>query len=753
MTRSPWLTFALAALGLWASLVPQVSYPSASSGQSSNDALIAWPGWAIQQDLGFIHGTVGTFRYWASAEADGPEVSVHASLVDATSLEVLRQKSVVITPAYIPVERTLTLPSYVVPPGQRLLLQFQVADSEEHYVVFQLAVLKPELDSLRVNGVPNAADGPLAFVHIETGSGFRAALQGEQASRARLALAVAMSALAVLVSPWSLARLRQAKVTAHRLIGGHRARGTDRPGPIARVLATPWYPWPAVAVPILHFLANNDIHFAPGETVVPLLIALLTVCGVMIGLRLVLNDWHRPAAVTTVVIVVFFAYGHVEQALNGRLDERLFFAVAVVLAAAATVQAARSGGFFTSGTQFFNVVVAVLLLLQVAGVVGGALSLVGSPASRTSTDNLANHVFPTGIPPVAADRPDIYYIILDAYGRNDALVDFDNSAFLRELEAREFYIASEATSNYNATPHSLASSLNMSYLHTLGDRTPARYTDIRDLVFYNSLAAILKSLGYTYVHLESGHQFTSKAPLADVFVSFGPSGVRVLSNRDDLSSSINPLVSRVFARELIRTTALRPVIETQLLSDDESTYDWWSPHRALDMIGFLSKPIVTEGPKFVFAHISKPKVPATFDRHGNYVLGTLATDEFSDDHDPSVPDAYTGQLIYINSLVLQLIDDIMRNDDGDPIILIAGDHNRRGSDRRGNERPLHPILAAFRIPGEADRKPPASISSVNHFRYILRTHFDMDIDLLEDRTITHSGVHWDFTSRPEGKEA
>ena len=47
---------------------------------------------------------------------------------------------------------------------------------------------------------------------------------------------------------------------------------------------------------------------------------------------------------------------------------------------------------------------------------------------------------------------------------------------------------------------------------------------------------------------------TSKVPLADIFVSFGPSGVRVVSNQDDLSSSVNPLVSRIFVRELIRTS-------------------------------------------------------------------------------------------------------------------------------------------------------------------------------------------------------
>ena len=171
-----------------------------------------------------------------------------------------------------------------------------------------------------------------------------------------------------------------------------------------------------MAVPILHFVTNNDIHFSFSEAVVPVTVALVAVSGSVIGLRLVFKDWQRPAAVTTVVTVVFFAYGHVERALSGRADERLFFAAAVVLGAAAVAEAVRAGGFLARGTQFFNVVAAVLLLLQAANVAGGAASSLGSPANRVAADDLTTHLFPSGIPTASADRPDIYYIILDAYG-------------------------------------------------------------------------------------------------------------------------------------------------------------------------------------------------------------------------------------------------------------------------------------------------------------------------------------------------
>ena len=136
-------------------------------------------------------------------------------------------------------------------------------------------------------------------------------------------------------------------------------------------------------------------------------------------------------------------------------------------------------------------------------------------------------------------------------------MDFDNSAFLDELEARGFHIASEATSNYVSTPHSLASSLNMSYLHELGSRTPANHSDLINLVYYNALAAILKSLGYTYVHLESGHQFTSKAPLADILSA----SVHPVFASFQTKMIYRPPSTRLFpAFSFVSSSALRPYV-------------------------------------------------------------------------------------------------------------------------------------------------------------------------------------------------
>jgi hypothetical protein len=65
-------------------------------------------------------------------------------------------------------------------------------------------------------------------------------------------------------------------------------------------------------------------------------------------------------------------------------------------------------------------------------------------------------------------KPDIYFVILDEYPGNKALKEqfgFDNTGFENQLTERGFQVISNTTSNYNYTPYSVASILNMDYLN------------------------------------------------------------------------------------------------------------------------------------------------------------------------------------------------------------------------------------------------------------------------------------------------
>ena len=742
MLKPLWL--ALAALGLWASLIPQVTYPSASSGEPSDQILVAWPGWGVQQDLGPLSGTVGTFHVWVSAEPRGDHVTVWASLVDASTREVLRQTSVNAAPDSVTVHRTLAFPTYVVPKGQRLLLQLQVAEFEQNYAIYRLSAPKSGLNNVAVNGVPDVGDGPLAFAHTISGSGLRTAILGDQSARIRLVLASMLTVLSILAHPCFSLRLRRAKASVRRLFWHAPFRGSRFVGSgdesaiehsssrLNRVFGVPWYPWPAVTVPILHFLANNTLHFVVVDAFIPLIVALAFATGSMVALRLLLRDWHLSAAATAVILVVFFGYGYLARAIDDRVDERVLFAGTVVLGVLAIVGIAQAIGLLARWTQFLNSLSAVLFLFSVLSLPWDTLvSLVRASDSKSvESSDLVSHLLPSGMPEAGGRRPDIYYIILDEYTRNDALGEFDNSDFLSELERRGFYVASKATSNYTKSIRSIPSSLNMSYLDELGLRSPGTDLDLIHVGHYNALAAILKSLGYTYVHLESGHPLTSRAPLADYLVTFRPSGVEVVQEEESRLRPVEGMMSWKFSCELAQTTLLWPAVRHCFLADTDAPYVWWSPVRALRMFEFLTEPSDIQSPKFVFAHILKPHSPATFDRYGNYVVGESIHDEFNNRHDPSVPNAYVGQLIFVNSLALKMIDSIIQNSTSEPIIVVAGDHGRH-VDRYTR----YLVLAAFHLPDGGRNAVYSSISSVNHFRAILDYYFDLGIDLLDDREL------------------
>ena len=757
MIRLGWL--GLVALGLWASLFPQMTYPSATSGEPSNHVLTAWPGWGVQQDLGQLSGVVGRFVIWMASEPDADtRLTVIASLLDAESRGVLRQTTSYVTPSDIPVARTLSFPSYVVPEGQRLVLQLQLADHESYSVSYRLAHRQPAYGNVMLNGVADSGRGPLAFAHHVTSSGLRAALHGEPDALIRLVLALVLSGLTVLMHPRVAGGLRRAGVAGERLTQRATAWRRRVAGPsgepdavgrrtaLGRVFAAPWYPWPAAVIPILHFLASNPLHFAVPEAIVPVSGALLVVTVALAGLSLVLKGWHQAAAAVTAVTAVLFAYGHVERALDGRLDEHALFPAAVVLAAAAVGIAVRNRVLVSHWAPFLNVTAGTLLLFQIMTLAGVASGV----SARTSLSDplianaITSHLFSQFPPDVGGKRPDIYYIILDAYGRHDALGEFDNTDFLKELERRGFFVASDATSNYKYSIQSLASSLNLAYLDELGPRAPKTDRDGIALVQNNALAATLKGLGYTYVHLESGQAVSSEAPLADIVATFTPAGVVVSSSEEETRRSYYVRSAKdkktrdsAFLRALLATTAVRPVAGQWTRPVDDSPYEWWAPERALQMFEFISEPIDTSGPKYVFAHIIKPHKPATFDRHGNMFLSKGGNVGFNDAHDPAVPDSYIGQLIFVNSLVLRAVDGILDSKDDKPIIVIAGDHGR------SDGYPRHAILAAFHLPDGGHDALYPSISSVNHFRAILDFYFGLDLGLIEDVQVEHGHEQFD----------
>ena len=83
---------------------------------------------------------------------------------------------------------------------------------------------------------------------------------------------------------------------------------------------------------------------------------------------------------------------------------------------------------------------------------------------------IAKNEFPQSLS--SANPPDIYYIILDGYGRADVLQEIynhDNTSFTSALTERGFYVGDESQSNYLRTSLSITSALNMEYINFTAD--------------------------------------------------------------------------------------------------------------------------------------------------------------------------------------------------------------------------------------------------------------------------------------------
>ena len=330
---------------------------------------------------------------------------------------------------------------------------------------------------------------------------------------------------------------------------------------------------------------------------------------------------------------------------------------------------------------------------------------------------------------LSPDEPrDIYYIILDQYPRNGSTPGFDNSEFMQQLESRGFHIASEARSNYTGSLLSVTSSLNMHYVGEHGRPDRETRLVLHELTMDHRLGRIMKMLGYRYVHISSGWPMTATNRNADLVVDFTPSG-HVLYEPETGQPSWWERATRLwnsFTVTFLQTTVARPFLSSEFSGGEDRYHRYYSsghPLRTLAWLDFMKEVGEMEGPKFVFAHILKPHDPHSFDRYGNINFDRSG---WPDEHDPTVPGAFFGQVLYINTRMLEVIDAILDEYEEPPIIVIAGDHGHRKPFRND-------ILAAFLLPDGGESAVYPSITSVNHFRAILDYYFGLNLGLLEDR--------------------
>jgi hypothetical protein len=497
--------------------------------------------------------------------------------------------------------------------------------------------------------------------------------------------------------------------------------------------------------PVLHLFSINIAELSFSEILRPLLIALLLGLMVLGMTFLFFRDWRRASLVASLFLVLFFLFGDIAAWISGvfllgparsNLETLAFVTVVMAIWIWLVQKQIRD---VASVNRYFNLL-AVLFLLNTGVGMGNYLFENGlSCAAQQSVQAVA-------VEPVD-NQPDIYYIILDGYGRQDILqelYEFDNSSFLSELSTRGFYVAQASSSNYIQTMLSLSSSLNMEYLQTLktnGTKVEKR-RDLVNLVESNKVRNLLAQHGYQVISFHNEYKATISS--AEIYYDDAQSG---------FAYPVTAFESILIDHSMARVLAHVPALNKALI---EMPYDTHRQHIIFTFNKLQEVPAL-EGNYFVYAHIIAPHPPFVFDEEGQVVNHdkpfTLndANYYIRDHSQKNYIAGYRRQMQYINRLVLETVDAILTRSTVPPIIILQGDHGPGAYLHWGSLEQTIPaerfgILNAYYFPSQNYTHLYPSISPVNSFRVLFDQFFGADYPLLPDRHYYSSWSYpFDFT--------
>lgn len=235
-------------------------------------------------------------------------------------------------------------------------------------------------------------------------------------------------------------------------------------------------------------------------------------------------------------------------------------------------------------------------------------------------------------------KPNVYFILTDAYARHDTLKEvagFDNTAFLAELEKRGFSIGKNAYSNYHFTVASLSATMDMK-LHDFDEKNLIKYEpQMREaLKGKNLVRRIFKNNGYKIINLPAQWHEMACYGYEDVCMK-----------------EKNPEIYKSF----FSTTPLnifQKYVPNRYVSGEEVK-------KAVD--------IFPNEPKFVFAHYAHVH-DAIYDESGKFKSSFHAV--FSKLEDAK---RYRDSVKQLNNELLALVDFLVKRD-STAIIVIQADH-------------------------------------------------------------------------------
>jgi hypothetical protein len=466
--------------------------------------------------------------------------------------------------------------------------------------------------------------------------------------------------------------------------------------------------------------------------------------GITIGAFLItwlfIRPVQRAGLVSGLLLIFFFTYGHVFGLIDNATlfglyfgRHRYFLPVWGLMALIGTLLILRSKSDLKKATRITNIIALIMTAIVLIQI--GIKAIDSFPYEKVYE---THHASVKSALISTSTKRDVYYILLDGYGRSDLLLkdlNFNNQDFIDALEERGFIIPECGQSNYIDTAYSMASTLNMNYLDDLGFSYEYLATHdhekmLTPVITESQVRQKFRSLGYSFITFKSPYTFIDM-PDSDVYL--------------DVDSAIDPgekIESLNFQQLFIHTTFARtaaewleenpeesrkvPAFLVRLVSPgslnpDSSTFagrNYKQYRENLFQLDSLETIPDIPGEKFIYAHLLVTHQPFTFRPSGELRLNDK--DSFN---------AYVDQITYVNTRLTQIIDTILEKSSTPPVIILQSDH----SFSDGAKRALN--FQAYYFPEEPGLTINDSFSNVNTFRLVFNTYFNEELPLLPDRSM------------------
>lgn len=513
---------------------------------------------------------------------------------------------------------------------------------------------------------------------------------------------------------------------------------------LAQLTRLPVYPYLVAMFPVLYVFSQN-IGLTNVATVwLPLLIVLILTSVTWALFHKIFKDKHKSGILAAILMLMTLTYGQLYAATDQVLlfgyelhKHRYIMAACIltfilvswVLKSVSRSSAAKFGKMAGVGSLLLFLMPTITLLASY------------QQSENSTHPDQANFIekYKQATDTSAVAPPDVYYFILDGYGREDILRDrlgFDNSVFISELEKRGFYVAKKSHSNYSQSLLSITSSLSMNYLQELAPPSEHTVSMLHSILKHNSVVNNFKRLGYKTVNNNSGYDFT-----------------RIVSTDLTLSPdfSFTELDNAVYANSVVpylfnNDFTVKSITSGKLGFIQSYMYE---QHREKVKMG-LTEPrtlqIDSKKPVMAFIHVLLAHPPFVFDSSGapvtpNAPFSLVLTHKFTDKkaYTDYFTKGYTNQVIYGNKELLKTIDAIQKRKGRQSVIILQGDHgpwtkpSYDDMDAAGYSQRMSILNAMYFPDSEAHRGLYPEISPVNTFRFVFNHYFGANYTLLPDK--------------------